>query len=146
MTYAWSAVREALIPFRAHLLNTVPEIPEDGTSVKKTDPYRSPNGLEWGPDDIRLRLDYACPLDASWPEAVGGILRTIDSDLTDIIVNGDKDLTSDPMLKSFNGSKKRGKEVKSVRLDEVCCFTEKKPKLGDQEHTIYMLVHVEWED
>lgn len=100
----------------------------------------------------RLRLDW----ELATPMPSGQVLPPEDivylmvwqmrNDLVDLLVNGDVAHVSDPLLKTIDGSRKRGKEAKHIDIFAAHLFVEAKPRKETTEYTLYILMNVDFGD
>lgn len=123
------------------------------SEYRKKDDYGYFNGTrtkDLDADIARMRLDWELSFDAvedgKSQEAIADLMiASIKADLEDLIENGDVNEYSDALLKTFDGSKKRGKEVKEVDIFSASLFWERKEKKKMVEYTLYILMYVKWE-
>lgn len=96
----------------------------------------------------RLRLDweFSDAAVANQDTIIDLMVDQLTTDLEDLIENGDVDNGSDPLLKSIDGSKKRGKQPVDIDIFEAVLFSEHFEKKRVTHFTTYLLMHVEWED
>lgn len=100
----------------------------------------------------RLRLDWelATPMPSGQnlpPEDVVHLMTwQMRDDLVDLLINGDVSNATDPLLKTIDGSKKRGKAAEHIDIFAAHLFVEPKPRKKTTEYTLYILMNVDFGD
>lgn len=100
----------------------------------------------------RLRLDWELAIPKPSEEALTStdivylMTEFLKTDLEELIQNGDVDNSSDPLLKTIDGSKKRGKEPIAIDIFGAHLFWETKPRKGTTEYALYILMYVDFGD
>lgn len=73
------------------------------------------------------------------------LLMQVETDLQDVVENGDMENYSDPLLKVMDGIVKHGgAEPTRVVIREARCFWEYNEKKDTREYTLYLNVYTEW--
>jgi len=130
--------------------NNLKETPEGQTYIKDSgERHRYYIGaLDPNESVARLRLDF---------EIEEGLVLSGDDDtvwkllfeqarydLADVIENGDTG-TTDPLLRAFNGSKKRGQEPVAVDFLSGTLIKVRKRRKATFEFTLWLTLYVKWE-
>lgn len=89
----------------------------------------------------RLRLDFNIP---NWmPQGpYHQAMVTCVTDLEELLIYGDKEVTGDVWLKSFDGEIKRGRPVTKIDIFAAEMIEEKNEET--REYTFYVLMYVEF--
>jgi len=134
----------ALEDLKTHLL----ESPE---YVSKSD-----NKQRWYDGNLKsnetsrnLRLDWELAKDQQVFDSkkiLDLMMQQCKNDLADIIENGDEDNREDALLKSFDGSKKRGKKPVEIEIIAAHLIEELKENKGVVEFTLFLRPYVRWEE
>lgn len=112
--------------------------------------YVGPSTAEADAKIVRLRLDWEIADDAMEEngEVDNAVLRLlygqVAGDLDDLLENGDQDLVGDPLLKTVNGSRKRGKKLTALELVEQNLLVRHSERKEATEYTLYVNIVPEW--
>lgn len=110
--------------------------------------YVQKSPYDWQPN---LRLDWELTGDVhkDSPELdfVSALIlrRMLVDDMVDLIINGDHDNAGDPLLKTFNGAKKRGQKPVNLIFHSAVVYHEYKEVKDATEYTLYIQPHLTWE-
>lgn len=104
--------------------------------------YRSGSGKR----TTNIRLDWELAGDSSLEknDIFAIMSEVIVNDLEDLVVNGDVNLHTDPLLMSFDGEQKRGKKVEEVEISHAHLQKEYKKGKESTEYTVWMTLYVRW--
>lgn len=98
-------------------------------------------------DSKNLRLDWelADAAQGKTQDVARLILDNLKLDLEDLIENGDIDQTSGPLLKTWNGSKKRGQELVEFVVLHAHLEKEYKKNKKSTEYTLFIRPYLKWQ-
>lgn len=144
------AVDEAIEGMKANLNNEGEGMTRSVNNQDIVDQYTGKEEKTYKGQVNRLRLDWELSHEFfeeegnHWdmPEIFDLMGIQMKVDLEDLIENGDTTIVSDPLLKTFDGSKKRGSEPKDVQI--IKTVTTRGVGRGVIEYTVYILLYTEW--
>lgn len=97
----------------------------------------------------RARLDWeiedSAVNDALADNALREMYVMAAGDLDDVLQNGDRSRPNDPLLSLLDGSKKRGKKLKSFDVVEQTLWVQHVEKKKTYEYTLWVNFTAEWE-
>jgi hypothetical protein len=98
----------------------------------------SPNRL------TNIRLDYETDNDDNWENTVDNMLNIFSYDLADMLLNGDVNKTSDPLLNSIDGAYKRGLAIIKFEVPHFHLAYGFSSKRKVHEYTAYLTIYAEF--
>jgi hypothetical protein len=136
-------LHEALEPLKEFYKNN--DWPESAPHDKRGS---NSGGLAYREGENRgrnLRLDFEIHEDLEDQDKVTDLMfDQIKYDLEDLLVNGDVEHTTDPLLKAMDGTKKRGAELSHLEFPRAELFRDHKYKKETIEYTLYLKVYTEF--
>lgn len=136
----------ALEPLRQFLLKN-PPLEVDGDDIKKTPVFKQDSSFDNTVAVLRLdyEVDWNNDIRPNWTDVVPLLIGQINGDVTYLIENGDREHTTDPLLKSLDGMKKHGGlEPTMVEFFDITAVSEDVPKKKSTEYTVWLKVRVRW--
>lgn len=110
-----------------------------GPETEENDGKRYSLRLDWEIADEAMKEDK--DLDDKVLRILYG---QVAGDLDDLLENGDFDLVGDPLLRTLNGSRKRGKKLSALTILGQNLLVEHKEKKKATEYTLYVSIVPEW--
>jgi hypothetical protein len=120
--------------------------PDEGEDKYSPQWTKEVSPAEYPPDCARMRLDFELVDESELTNSqiLDVMFEFLSVELADLLERGDTSQLTDPLLAVYDGSRKRGKQLKSVHIPSSVIYREHKPGKNTFEYTTYWLLTAEW--